>query len=151
MSAESINNEKTIIQELNANVELGFAKSVDELYNDIITYLKQMTSMGLRFCQYNRAWYKYGTIMSPIHIGYDGKNKNSVLLSEAEQQKILNTIRQKLTNDKIVVGSCEAIYRSPNKINYALNFIIDLEIPEPEKDKCNSQIPINIDFKCSSC
>ena len=86
MSAESINNEKTIIQELNANVELGFAKSVDELYNDIITYLKQMTSMGLRFCQYNRAWYKYG-IMSPIHIGYDGKNKNSVLLSEAEQQK----------------------------------------------------------------
>ena len=145
--------QKPIIDVLNENIIAGFDKSVNVLYNYVIRYLNMITKTGVRVCQYNHTWQETGYLMSPVHIGFDGTAMNTVIQPEADIQKLLNAVRQKLIRDQIKVGRCDAKYISTNNINYLLHFVIDLEVPEthpPETNKNLSETPV-IDFKCASC
>lgn len=143
--------QKPIIQELNENISIGFAKSVNALYDAVITYMKRMTKTGARVCQYNHTWYETGTMMSPVHIGFDGSAMNTVLQPDNDLQKLLDTVQQKLISEQIKVGRCEAKYITPNNINYLIRFVIDLEAPEAQNPSTNQFEPPEIDFKCASC
>jgi len=159
MAEETENYNKTIIQELNDNAVTGFNKSVDELYNNIIAYLKHRTADGFRVCKYNYIWREFGSIMSPIHIGYQSGTQNSVLLPDTELQKLICIIRQKLLDEQIIVGRCEAQYVTTNNVNYTMRFEIDLEVPDPmisqeqnsPCEKITTPEPPEFDFKCASC
>lgn len=144
--------QKTIISKMNENANAGFTKSVDTLYNHIITYLWHLTKSGFRVCQYNHVWAEFGTMMSPVHIRYDGIAQNSVLLPDTDREKLLDTVRQKLIADKIKVGNCQAKYITTNNVNYSLRFEIDLEVPTPDPaSPSHSPETHDFDFKCTSC
>ena len=151
--------QKPIIQELNENISIGFTKSVNALYNAVITYIKRITKTGARVCQYNHTWHETGYLMSPVHIGFDGSAMNTVLQPDNDLQKLLDTVQQKLISEQIKVGRCEAKYITPNNINYLIRFVIDLEVFLELEDKIlenldqkkKSPEPPEIDFKCASC
>lgn len=152
-------NQKSIIDELNANLDAGFTKSVSLLYDDIIKHLKVSTLAGFRVSQYNRKWTGLHSMMSPVHIGYDGLEQRSVMLPDHELKKLLDAVNDKLTREKIKVGKMECKYKTLNKVNYNLEFQIDLEVLPIEKPQNES--PVNspsrtgnntdFDFKCASC
>jgi hypothetical protein len=146
-----------IIEELNANVVTGFQKSVDELYNDIIKLLKHRTAAGFRVCRYNKKWSGFGTMMSPVHIGYEGVCLNAIPLSDSERARLLDAVCDKLTTEMIKVNKCQAEYITSNNVNYTLAFEIDLEVTQLKKKDCNmnsashSPDTHEYDFKCGSC
>lgn len=145
--------QKPIIKELNENIIVGFDKSVNALYNAVITYINRITKTGARVCQYNHTWGETGYLMSPVHIGFDGTAMNTALQPDADIQKLLEATRQNLTRDQIKIGRCEAKYISPNNINYLLHFVIDLEVSETHYPETNKNLAEthSIDFKCASC
>lgn len=145
--------QKPIIMELNENITTGFDKSLNALYNAVITYIKRITKTGTRVCQYNHTWHEPGYLISPVHIGFDGTAQNTVLQPETDIQKFMYAVRQNLISDQIKVARCEAKYISPNNINYLLHFVIDLEVPETHAPETNKNLaePHEIDFKCASC
>ena len=140
-----------IIEELTENINAGFDKSVNALYNAVITYMKRMTKTGARVYQYNHTWHETGYLMSPVHIGFDGTAMNTILQPDDDIQKLLVAVRQNLLRDQIKVGRCEAKYITPNNINYLIRFVIDLEAPEAQNPRTNQFEPPEIDFKCASC
>ena len=155
---------KTIISELNANAEFGFNKSIDVLFNDIINLLKHQTAAGFRVCSYNKRWSEFGTMMSPIHIGYTGVVQNNMMLSEYELARLLDAICEKLTAEQINVAKCQAKYITSNNVNYTLAFEIDLDVPRLVIDETNESITSRqslspshspdtheYDFRCGSC
>jgi hypothetical protein len=149
---------KTIISELNENANTGFTKSVDTLYNNIISYLRHRTAAGFRVCQYNYIWREFNTLMSPVHIGYYGVAQNNVLLPDIDRDKLLDAVCEKLIADKIKVSKRTAKYITSNNVNYALQFQIDLEVlsleqesdVEPASPSHNPETH-DYDFKCTSC
>jgi hypothetical protein len=161
MSNESAPNcdEKNIpiIEELNANAVTGFQKSVDDLFKDIIKLLKHRTAAGFRVCKYNKKWSEFGTMMSPVHIGYEGVCQNAVLLSDSERTGLLDAVCVKLTTEMIKVNKCQAKYITSNNVNYTLAFEIDLEVPQLERKEYHPNSPSHnldlheYDFKCGSC
>ena len=139
---------KTIISEMNENIDAGFIKSVDILYNHIIAYLRYRTGAGFRVCQYNHVWHEFGTMMSPVRIGYDGVAQNNVLLPDTDLEKLLDAVCRKLIAEKLKVGNCQAKYITTNNVNYSLRVMIDLEVPSPDPASPETH---DFDFKCASC
>jgi hypothetical protein len=151
--------QQSIIDELNANLDTGFTKSVDLLFNDIIKHLKASTLAGFRVSQYNRNWTGLHSMMSPVHIGYDGVEQRSVMLPDHELKRLFDAVSEKLTREKIKVGKMDCKYKTLNKINYNLEIQIDLEVLPIEKPQNESPVNSpshspetnNFDFKCGSC
>jgi len=150
--------QQTIIIDLNARVDAGFSKSVDALYNDIIRYLKRRTEAGFRVCKYNKNWTEFGTMMSPVHIGYVGVTQNSKMLPVSELDKLFNTVSEKITAEKLIVHEWEYKYITSNNVNYTLSIQFDLEVPPIETiEEATVNSPFHspekneYDFKCGSC
>ena len=141
MTTTSQSVQKPIINQLNENADAGFTKSVDALYNDIITFLNHRTEAGFRVCQYNKRWSEFGTMMSPVHIGYEGVAQNNVLLPDADRDKLLDAVRQKLVSAQINVNRCSAKYFTTNNVNYTMQFQIDLEVPHVLGDTIDLEVP----------
>jgi hypothetical protein len=150
--------QKPIINQLNENADAGFTKSVDALYNDIITLLKHRTEAGLRVCQYNKRWSEFGTMMSPVHIGYYGVTQNSMMLPESELNRLFNTVDEKLTAEKLIIHEWKYKYITPNNVDYTLSIHFNLEVPPIEtieesthNSPSHSPDKHEYDFKCGSC
>lgn len=153
---------KSIINELNTCIDAGFTKSVDAMFYDIIMYLKNRTSDGYRRCKYNKKWYEFGTMMSPIHIRSTSHHQNNVMLTSVELDKLFAAVTKRLNNEKLIVHEWEYKYITSNNVNYTLFIQFELEVPPVEKQSENQQDTVidspshspdkhEYDFKCGSC